>query len=84
MDGSTLAEKLAYWRATKRAPGSRVARGTMRYVPVQDDHNGSVVGHHLEHWSGRVDATVEATLAIPLARVNPPSVDRPPSREPQP
>ena len=55
------------YRAKLRSLGfvGKPQRGTTRTTPVVDDDTGRRVGHHTEHWSGRVDATATGVRAVP-------------------
>ena len=59
-DESAFAEKLRYWRETRRfgvlSPGHAASTRT---TVARHDHTGERVGTHTEHWDGRIDATAE-------------------------
>jgi len=48
------------WKDEKGVPGVVLKKGTTRKTPVIDDRDGSLGGHHVEHWDGSQDAEIIA------------------------
>lgn len=56
------------YREKLQSLGFSRLKGTTRKREVVDERTGGYAGYHLDHWDGRVDATV---VASPTTTVNP-------------
>jgi hypothetical protein len=59
------------WKDTHGVPAPQLkgGKGTTKRVAVIDDRDGSVGGHHTEHWDGRQDANIIAKALRVKAKV---------------
>lgn len=52
-----------------RSLGFSLQRGSSRRKPVIDERDGSIGGHHVEHWDGSQDAVVRPKTLRVKARL---------------
>ena len=53
----------------EKGVGVSLKKGTSRRVPVTDERDGTIGGHHIEHWDGRQDVEVIAKTTRVKARL---------------